>query len=204
MIETSYHIPSGDISYKESIKRSKFIVSISHTPDLEAVKIFLGKVQAKYPDAGHHCFAHIAGEPKGSHVLGFSDDGEPKGTAGKPMLNVLIGSGIGEVTAVVTRYFGGIKLGTGGLVRAYGGCLNNAMEHLKTIEKIPELNIIGISAYGDQDVVEQLCLSYKVLNIQKEYELNVQWDIKIDAREAENFIGEAQNRTSGRVIFSFK
>ena len=68
---------------------------------------------------------------RGSQVAvmywGFSDDGEPNGTAGKPMLNVLMGSGLGEITAVITRYFGGIKLGTGGLVRAYGGSLNNAL-----------------------------------------------------------------------------
>ena len=69
MVETSYQIPTGDVFYEESIKRSKFFVSISHTPDLEAVKKFLGKIRAEYPDTGHHCWAHVAGEPKGSHAL---------------------------------------------------------------------------------------------------------------------------------------
>jgi uncharacterized YigZ family protein len=203
-IPPSYKIPVNDVFYEESIKRSKFIVNITHTPDLEAAKAFLVKIKTKYPDAGHHCWAHVAGVPGGSHILGFSDDGEPNGTAGKPMLNVLMGSGVGEITAVVTRYFGGIKLGTGGLVRAYGGSLNHAMEALKTTEKIPEAIIEGQSGYGHQTIIEQVLKSYKILNIEKSYEENVYWNIKVDARQAEKVIAEITDRTGGRVNFHLR
>ncbi|MGO2074996.1 MAG: YigZ family protein, partial [Pseudoalteromonas sp.] len=130
---SEYKYPAESVFYQEEIKKSTFIVHIGHTPDLDAAKAFIRDIEQKYSDARHNCWAHVAGNPGGSHVYGFSDDGEPNGTAGKPMLNVLVGSGLGEVTAVVTRYFGGIKLGTGGLVRAYGGSLNNALTHLTTI-----------------------------------------------------------------------
>lgn len=128
---------------------------IGHTPDLNSAKAFIKNIEEKYSDARHNCWAHVAGNPGGSHVYGFSDDGEPNGTAGKPMLNVLVGSGLGEVTAVVTRYFGGIKLGTGGLVRAYGGSLNNALAKLQTVVKVPSIELVGFSEYSMQGAIEQ-------------------------------------------------
>ncbi len=88
---------------------------------MAAAKAFVESVRADHPDARHHCVAWVAGPPDDSQQLGFSDDGEPAGTAGKPMLAQLMGSGVGEITAVVVRYYGGILLGTGGLVKAYGG-----------------------------------------------------------------------------------
>ena len=162
---TSYQIPKNSIFYQEVIKKSRFIVHIGHTPDVKSAKEYIAGVRSKYSDAGHHCWAHVAGEPGGSHMLGFSDDGEPNGTAGKPMLNVLMGSGIGEITAVVTRYFGGIKLGTGGLVRAYGGSLNHAMDELLTTERIPETLIEGTSDYSQQSIIEQELAAFNIINI---------------------------------------
>ena len=84
---------------------------------MAAAKAFVESVRAEHPDARHHCVAWVAGPPDDSQQLGFSDDGEPAGTAGKPMLAQLMGSGVGEITAVVVRYYGGILLGTGGLVK---------------------------------------------------------------------------------------
>ncbi len=197
----SYHIPKLPACYQEVIKRSRFIVNIAHTPDVISAKLFIEKIREKYSDARHHCCAHIAGSPDDNHVLGFSDDGEPNGTAGKPMLNVLIGSGLGEITAVVTRYFGGIKLGTGGLVRAYGGSLNHALEELTTAEKIPETIIQGISEYSHQGIIEQILSLYMVLDTKKDFTGQVSWKVKIDSREAPLAISEILDKTSGRVQF---
>lgn len=90
---------------------------LAHTDGVEAAKAFVESVKAEHPDARHHCVAWVAGAPNDSQQLGFSDDGEPAGTAGKPMLAQLMGSCVGEITAVVVRYYGGILLGTGGLVK---------------------------------------------------------------------------------------
>lgn len=135
----SFYIPNDEVCfYEELISKSRFITLIKHTPDVDAAKAFIQEVKARYPDARHHCWAHIAGSPDDTQVLGFSDDGEPSGTAGKPMLAHLQGSGVGEITAVVVRYFGGTLLGTGGLVRAYGQGVQKALQLLTLKEKVPE------------------------------------------------------------------
>lgn len=201
MIETSYDIPKNTVFFEDVIKKSRFITHIKHTPDVSSARAFIAGIKEKYADAGHNCWAYIAGPPMDSQVLGFSDDGEPNGTAGKPMLNVLLGSGVGEITVVVTRYFGGTKLGTGGLVRAYGGSVNRALEELVKIEKIPEVTVRGRSDYSHQGLIEQTLKSYNILKLDKVFEADVQWVLKMDMREAPLAILEITDKTSGRVIF---
>ncbi|MCF6441994.1 YigZ family protein [Pseudoalteromonas luteoviolacea] len=202
---SEYKIPTETISHHEEIKKSTFLVHVAHTPTVDDAKAFIRSINDAYPDARHNCWAHVAGAPGGSHVLGFSDDGEPNGTAGKPMLNVLMGSGIGEVTAVTTRYFGGIKLGTGGLVRAYGGTLNNALNVLTTAVKVPAAILIGESDYALQGVIEQhLASQYQVLNIQHTFTANIGWQIEIDAREAKLAIQSIFDLTHGSVAMKLQ
>eukprot|EP01093_Parvamoeba_rugata_P012650 TRINITY_DN3733_c0_g1_i2.p1 TRINITY_DN3733_c0_g1~~TRINITY_DN3733_c0_g1_i2.p1 ORF type:complete len:131 (+),score=30.77 TRINITY_DN3733_c0_g1_i2:25-393(+) len=121
------------------------------------------------------------------------------------MLNVLIGSGLGEVTAVVTRYFGGIKLGTGGLVRAYGGSLNNALAQLTTTVKVPSVELIGYSDYSAQGAIEQLLKTqFQVLNIEKQFTANIEWIITIDSRQAAQAIKDIFDLSHGAVELSIK
>lgn len=131
-----YKIPAGEVSVSEEIKKSRFITLLAPTDGVAAAKAYVQQVRERYSDAGHHCWAFVAGAPDDSQQLGFSDDGEPSGTAGKPMLAQLMGSGIGEITAVSVRYYGGIPLGTGGLVKAYGGGVQQALKHVETLEKV--------------------------------------------------------------------
>ncbi|KTF10927.1 YigZ family protein [Pseudoalteromonas sp. H105] len=202
---SEYKYPAADVFHQEEIKKSTFIVHIAHTPDLAAAKAFIKSIEEKYADARHNCWAHVAGNPGGSHVYGFSDDGEPNGTAGKPMLNVLVGSGLGEITAVVTRYFGGIKLGTGGLVRAYGGSLNNALTQLSTVIKVPSAILTGGSDYSIQGAIEQLLKTkYQVLDIEKQYTANIEWIITIDSREAALAIKDIYDLSHGAVELKIK
>lgn len=202
---SEYKYPAADVFHQEEIKKSTFIVHIAHTPDLDAAKAFIKSIEEKYADARHNCWAHVAGNPGGSHVYGFSDDGEPNGTAGKPMLNVLVGSGLGEITAVVTRYFGGIKLGTGGLVRAYGGSLNNALVQLTTVTKVPSVELTGVSDYAVQGAIEQLLKTkYQVLNIEKQFTANIEWGITIDSREATQAIKDIYDLSHGAVELKVK
>ena len=202
---SEYKYPAESVFHQEDIKKSTFIVHIAHTPDLDSAKAFIKNIEVKYADARHNCWAHVAGNPGGSHVYGFSDDGEPNGTAGKPMLNVLVGSGLGEVTAVITRYFGGIKLGTGGLVRAYGGSLNNALTKLQTLVKVPSVEITGSSDYAMQGAIEQLLKThYQVLNIEKQFGAYVQWNITIDSRQAALAIKDIFDLSHGVVELTIK
>ena len=133
-----YDIPAEPLSISEEIiKKSRFITMLAHTEGVEAARAFVQQVKAEHPTARHHCWAYVAGRPDDSQQLGFSDDGEPSGTAGKPMLAQLMGSQVGEITAVVVRYYGGIMLGTGGLVKAYGGGVQQALRQLARKQKIP-------------------------------------------------------------------
>ncbi len=110
------------------IKRSRFIGLLARTDDQESARAVIDSERKQYPDARHHCTAYVVDSRNINPVLHFSDDGEPAGTAGKPMLDVLQHAGLKDVTAVVTRYFGGTLLGTGGLVRAYSSAVQAAIE----------------------------------------------------------------------------
>lgn len=109
------------------VKRSRFIAHISHTTSVEEARSLIQDRRAAYPDARHHCSAFILESAGATPHTHSSDDGEPSGTAGFPILEVLLGADLVNVTAVVTRYFGGTLLGTGGLVRAYSGATQAAL-----------------------------------------------------------------------------
>ncbi|GAL12720.1 hypothetical protein JCM19233_3714 [Vibrio astriarenae] len=130
-----YLIPQQATSFEEEIKKSVFITHLAHTPTIEAAKAFVDEVKRKHASARHNCWGFVAGRPENSMMWGFSDDGEPSGTAGKPILAQLSGSGVGEIAAVVTRYSGGIKLGTGGLVKAYGVEFSRHSNSFKQLRK---------------------------------------------------------------------
>lgn len=124
---------SGQGEYIE--KKSRFIGAVYHAETLEEAEAFLAAARKKYYDARHNCFACIVGAPgTPEEIVRSNDDGEPGGTAGKPMLEVLAGSGLHYTAAVVTRYFGGTLLGTGGLVRAYTAAVKAAVENAEIIE----------------------------------------------------------------------
>jgi uncharacterized YigZ family protein len=113
-----------------TIRRSRFIVSLARAPDAQAARERVERVRRDFPDATRNCWAFAAGPPGSAGQAGYSDDGEPHGTAGRPMLTLLLHGDTGEICAVVTRYFGGVKLGSGGLVRAYQGTLRLGLNSL--------------------------------------------------------------------------
>lgn len=129
-----FSIPDASIEAPHSarfeVQKSHFIGLVARCETVDEAHSMLHSVRAAYPDARHHCSAFIAGPPGEQTALGFSDDGEPGGTAGRPIYQVLEGSGLGQIGCVVVRYFGGIKLGTGGLVRAYTKAALLALEEL--------------------------------------------------------------------------
>jgi uncharacterized YigZ family protein len=130
-----YRIPAAEAQSEQVIKNSIFIGTVGHAPTVEAAHEFVARVRATYADANHNAWAYRMGiEPQAP--FGSSDDGEPGGTAGRPMLAVLEGSGLCQIVAVGTRYFGGTKLGTGGLVRAYSGAVREALHELPTVERV--------------------------------------------------------------------
>lgn len=134
------------------IKRSKFIATLSHVESGEDAEAFVRAVRKRYPDATHNCYAYIADEL--GNETRFSDDGEPGGTAGQPMLEVLKKRGVVRAAVVVTRYFGGIKLGAGGLVAAYTDSVTEVLD-AAGIRRMTECAEVTVECdYSDHSAIE--------------------------------------------------
>lgn len=132
----SYPVPAEQAVAEIMIKKSRFIAYARHIVSRETGMVWLAEIKAEYPDARHHCWAYLIGHPSCATNAGMGDDGEPSGTAGKPILNVLNHKGIGDIMIIVVRYFGGIKLGAGGLTRAYGQAAQAVMDVLPTEQQV--------------------------------------------------------------------
>lgn len=139
----SYKTPANSLEILFEVKKSKFFAFAACAPDREVAMQLLAAKKTEYPDARHHCWAYLFGPPTMPSSVAFSDDGEPSGTAGKPILNVLQHKDVGDIMLIVTRYFGGIKLGAGGLVRAYSSAAQQVMEQLAVTEHVTlsEVNV---------------------------------------------------------------
>ena len=135
---SNYVVPATTTCNETVIKKSRFIAYIAHAANRAEALTFIKQMQSKYSDSRHICWAYVAGEPGNTTDIACNDAGEPSGTAGKPMLNVLQQNAIGEVVTVVIRYFGGIKLGAGGLVRAYSNAVSGALA-ITTLEEHKDL-----------------------------------------------------------------
>lgn len=164
-------------------KKSKFIANIFYVESIEDVENKLKEIRKKYYDAKHNCFAFRLDK---DNISRFSDDGEPSGTAGAPMLNILSSQNLRNVVVIVTRYFGGILLGTGGLVRAYTGAVQEALKNVEIIEKYLGLevnlevnypNLEKLKYYLKQNEIKILSSEYleniKVLVEMSEEKLNI-------------------------------
>ncbi|TNG96789.1 IMPACT family protein [Pasteurellaceae bacterium USgator11] len=197
-----YLIPESAVEFSEEIKKSRFITYLQATSGIEQAKAFWQQLKQQHPNARHHCWAAVAGRPNDSQQLGFSDDGEPSGTAGKPMLNVLLGSGIGEISAVVVRYYGGIQLGTGGLVRAYGNGVQQALKLLNTLEKIERQAFALRCDYEQIKLVQQLLKQYQVEIIEQQFAQRIELRLAIDEEQFAEFSQALYNRSGGSLTLT--
>ena len=137
----SYQTLEKSVSARLEIKKSAFIAYAYPVTSREQAMFHVEQLREKYPDARHWCWAYIIGDPNNTTSAGFDDDGEPNGTAGRPILNVLQHKSIGNVIIIVVRYFGGIKLGAGGLTRAYAGSAQAAVEEMTLCPYVPMLQV---------------------------------------------------------------
>jgi len=195
-----FEIPSQSIQHEIVIKKSRFITFTHHAETPIAAHEFIQQTRQTYLDARHVCWAFIAGNPHATTNRSCSDDGEPSGTAGKPMLNVLQHSGFGEIVAIVVRYFGGIKLGTGGLVRAYGGAVNEALDLTPRQLKVPMLTFRLSVSYPLEDAVRKLLQRYSASIQQSDYATLLTLHAQCPQTEWLNLQQALQNTTRGDII----
>lgn len=146
-----YQIPISSIEHEYEIKKSRFITRVAAVTDRQQAMQLLLQAKRDYPDARHHCWAYLLGPPQQPLSQAFNDDGEPSGTAGKPILNVLNHGQVGDVMVIVIRYFGGVKLGAGGLVRSYSTATQQAMELISTCTQVSLLQCRLICDFSKED-----------------------------------------------------
>jgi uncharacterized YigZ family protein len=184
------------IQSEVNVKKSQFICSLVPTRTKKESKEVIQKLNEQYSDATHNCTAYIVSDGEG-----FDDDGEPGGTAGKPMINVLRKNELHNVTAVVTRYFGGIKLGAGGLVRAYSKSVMEAIGEAEILE-IEEYDVYKlVFEYSDIKIADSEVRNNNLEVIDKEYSDKVSYDVvSKDNRD----ILKIFEKYSGKISVEFK
>ena len=178
-------------------KKSRFIATIRPVSSEEEAVAFIEEMKKKYYDARHNCSAFVIGS-KGELTRSI-DDGEPSGTAGRPMLEVLTGSGIRNIAAVVTRYFGGVLLGTGGLVRAYSGAVKMALEQCETITRRYGVQMLIKTDYNGVGKIQYLLGSKDVVIQDSVYAADVQMTVLVPIEEYDRLCKELVEATNGRV-----
>jgi uncharacterized YigZ family protein len=193
-----YSIPARVHRVEEVVQRSRFVTTLARAPDADAAQAFVAGIRDEMPDATHHCWAFVAGPPGSTAHIGMSDDGEPHGTAGRPMLTALLHSDVGEIVAVCARWFGGTKLGTGGLSRAYSGGVVRALESLPTEERVERIEVDIMVGYPDVDGVQRLFDEMDLLVVDESYGADVRYRVGVPAGEVEAVRRGIADLTSGR------
>ncbi|QUE31805.1 YigZ family protein [Francisella philomiragia] len=178
------------------IKKSRFISFVYKVASHEEVLEAIDNAKIIYPGANHYCWAYSLVD---NNQLRFSDDGEPNGSAGKPILSHIQGLGISNVLVVVVRYFGGTKLGVGGLVRAYGQAAKEGLALAKIIYVEPQSEILIEYDYSETANVDNLLNRYNIQIIKENYSNLISKVIKICTSEKSIFLEEITNITKGRV-----
>ena len=200
--DNSFQVPVGHISIEQEIKHSRFIASISRAPDKQKANAFIERIRSTYPDANHHCWAYVAGNPFDTLQIGMSDDGEPQGTAGKPMLSILQHRKIGEIVVVVTRYFGGIKLGTGGLVRAYSNSVQMALQKLPLAEFVTLTTAQITLPFPFENRIRRLLEKMKVTITDVKYKDQVVLFVEFPENMGMELEQQIRNQTQGQAQFN--
>jgi uncharacterized YigZ family protein len=194
---TRYPIPARVHRVQEVIRRSRFVTSLAWAPDADAAHAFVERVRREHPDATHHCWAFVAGPPGSTSSVGMSDAGEPHGTAGRPMLTALLHGGVGDIVAVCSRWYGGTKLGTGGLSRAYSGGVTLALETLPTEEKVPRVPVRVTVGYPWVDGLQRLLDEVEAVVTEEEYGAEVRYAVEVPEERVGELEGRVAELTSG-------
>jgi uncharacterized YigZ family protein len=178
-------------------KKSRFIATVVPVNTEEEALEFVEKTRKKYWDARHNCFAYIIGER--GQLQRCSDDGEPNGTAGKPMLDVLLGNELRNVAVVVTRYFGGTLLGTGGLVRAYSAAVQEGLKESLIIEKFLCRRVRMSMDYTMLGKMQYLAAKLNLMILDTFYTDGVEMQLLVPDEQFQSFIKEVTEASNGKV-----
>ncbi len=189
----TYEGGTGEITEK----KSRFIATVAPVSSEEEALAFIEKTKKQYWDASHNCTAFTIGSRH--QLTRCSDDGEPAGTAGRPMLDVLLGEDVHDTAVVVTRYFGGTLLGTGGLVRAYSGAVQEGLRHCVILEKREGVRLRICSNYSDVGKLQYLIAQNQIPLLSSSYTDQVLMEALVPSELLSSFLSSVTDGTGGRV-----
>ncbi|GAA4088119.1 IMPACT family protein [Nonomuraea soli] len=181
--------------HETEVRRSRFVCAVAPAGSVEEAAAFIARRRASHAGATHNCSAYVIGE----RVQKGDDDGEPGGTAGTPMVQALVGRGFADVVAVVTRYFGGVLLGAGGLVRAYGGAVTETLDRVEPVRMVPA-RVIRVSVAHDQAGRVESDLRGSRFSVREVvYGADVRFVVAVGVDEVEGFTDWVAGLTAGRA-----
>jgi uncharacterized YigZ family protein len=194
----AYPVPAQETRKEIVIQGSRFIATLAPVFSVDEAKAFVARIRTEFKDASHHVTAFLVGG--GNSVIAHaSDDGEPSGTAGRPALAVLQGSGLGDVAVVVTRYFGGTKLGTGGLVRAYTQATQDVASAAPRAEKVLAHTLLVAIPYGLLERIRLLVIAQKGEILDEEFGADVTLTLRFRAENTPAFEVGLQELSAGKL-----
>lgn len=194
-----YKTIKNECSAEIEVKRSKFIATLCHVETENEATEFINRQRKKYWDAKHNVYAFIIRQ---NGTKRFSDDGEPHSTAGLPVTEVIEGFGITDVAAVVTRYFGGILLGTGGLVRAYSEAVSEALKSAEVVTVLPAKRFKIICDYTQFDVLSKVLNDNKAKIISTDFSDKIEVSAAIPSTDFDNLKAKCVDVFCGKIAFS--
>ena len=192
-------IPLEPVQTEILVVNSRFITDLEYAGSVEEARAHLARVRGHHPTATHNVPAFIIGHGN-SIITHCSDDGEPSGTAGRPALAVLQGSGLGNVSVVVTRYFGGTLLGTGGLVRAYGDAVREVLKGVKFAALLPTTTLMFVIPYRLYDQILRLIEAHNGQVLDTAFLEEITVTVRFKDEEVEAFSGQLGNLSAGQVM----
>ncbi len=193
-----YPVPAEETRHEIKIANSRFIATLAPVFSVEQARAFISRIKSEFSDASHNVPAYLVGF--GASVTAHcSDDGEPSGTAGRPALAVLQGSGLGDAAVVVTRYFGGTKLGTGGLVRAYTQSVQEVLAILPRAEKVPTHTAMMAMPYSHYERVKRLVEAHHGLILDEDFGVDVTVTARLSVEDFPAFQTALDEMTHGTL-----
>lgn len=198
MITDEFHTIKDPQESEIKVKGSSFIGTASPVQSRDEAEQFLSAIQKKYFDATHHCYAYQTGYGT-DLIFRYSDNGEPSGTAGKPIYHVITGRQLTNLIVVVTRYFGGTKLGTGGLARAYSDSAADVLSHCTMVTQIINKTVRIQFPYDETSTVMRLIGSLECKILETKYDTLTEMDVAVRAGKAEDFCVKLIDMTRGKA-----
>jgi uncharacterized YigZ family protein len=196
----AYPVPAAAGSAEIRIKGSRFLASSHPCREESLANTLIAEINSRYPDACHHCWAFSLGHPD-NRFQRYSDDGEPGGSAGPPIARAILSSGLSDIVCVVTRWFGGTKLGVGGLIRAYGQAARESLHQIEPGECLQTLKLQGQFPYELEPQLRSLLARLHGVIMDTEYGAQVTWTLKLPPSAFDRWQKTAADLSSGRLIF---